>query len=268
VQALEEQLGFPLLIRHASKGVTLTRKGEELVALMERIMPQIREFATDLDATTNKPKPRKIRVTATHAQVAHGLGTLFFDIIQEYPDITFELIADDHMTDIVLKDADIGIQPLDPTRNDRKVRGVQYEYLFSLEKRLYASPRYIDTYGEPKSIEELRNHRILAFPQPEASINNRIINWILTLGMPEGELHNPVYTSNSIENLIQLAEKGIGIIGSYAEYEIIRNSCLKNILPNVKDKPLKEYFIYHDHLKKDPVIMNIKNYLIKSLRKE
>jgi DNA-binding transcriptional LysR family regulator len=264
VQSLEKQLGFPLLVRHMAKGVTLTRKGAELMDRLEDVFQSMREFATDLDAITNMPRQRKIKVISTHALIAYVLSSILLGYTRTYPEITFELIADDHLTDIVLSDADIGIQPLDPNRKGRKVRGVQADYLFSVEKRLYASPNYINTYGEPQSVEDLMNHHVVSFPQSKASVNNRIINWVLTVGMPEGESRNPIYTSNSIESLIHAAEEGMGIIGSYKEYEIIKKSSLKNIIPSVKDKPLKNYFIYHNH-KDDEIIMNIKNYLMEKL---
>jgi len=59
---------------------------------------------------------------------------------------------------------------------------------------------YINVYGE---------HNRRGFNQPsyrffflslKAYVNNKDINWILTVGMPEGEMREPVYTSNSIEN--------------------------------------------------------------------
>ena len=265
IQALEKQLGFPLLVRHMAKGVTLTRKGAELIDRLEDVFQSMREFATDLDAITNMPRQRKVKVTTTHPFTAYIVTDLFLDFTQERPEVTFDLIADDHLMDIVLSDMDIGIQPLNPNRKGRKVKGVQADYLFSIEKKLYASDSYIETYGEPKSVEELVNHRFVAFPQSEAAVNNKDINWILTVGMPEGELREPVYASNSIESLIKAAERGVGIIASYENYEIIRNSKLKNILPDVKESPLKEYFIYHDHLKEDKVIMDVKNYLMKRL---
>jgi hypothetical protein len=83
--------------------------------------------------------------------------------------------------------------------------------------------------------------------------------------MPEGELHSPVYTSNSIDSLIDAAEKGIGIIGSYEHYKAIKNSNLKNILPDVKEKLFKMYFIYPEYLEGDEVIGDIKNYFTKEL---
>ena len=33
------------------------------------------------------------------------------------------------------------------------------------KKKLYASANYINTYGEPQTVEDLINHRIIAFPQ-------------------------------------------------------------------------------------------------------
>src|SRR5690606_1944593 len=119
-----------------------------------------------------------------------------------------------------------------------KVKGIQADYLFSLEKKLYASADYIKTYKKPQTIDDLRNHSFVAFAQSESHPYSHK-NWILSLGMPPGELRKPAYTSNSIESLIQAAEKGLGIVGSYEEFEIIKNSNLKNILPNVKDEPLK-----------------------------
>ena len=167
--------------------------------------------------------------------------------------------------DIILNDVDIVIQSLDPRFIEKKTDGVQYEYLFSLEKKLYASTSYINTYGEPQTVEDLINHYIIAFPQPEADPYYQHINWILTLGMPKGKLHNPIYMTNSIESLIRAAEKGIGIVGSYEEFKIVKDSNLKNILPDIKDKPIENYFIYPDYLKEDDVIMDIKNYFMKNL---
>jgi DNA-binding transcriptional LysR family regulator len=265
IQALEKQLGFPLLVRHMAKGVTLTRKGAELIDRLEDVFQSMREFATDLDAITNRPKPRKIKITSTHAFIAYVLSGLLLHYTRLHPEITFELVADDHLMDIVLSDMDIGIQPLDLNRKGRKVKGVQADYLFSIEKKLYASTNYINTYGEPKSVEDLINHHVVSFPESESYVNNKDINWILTVGMPKGELRTPVYTSNSIESLIEAAEEGLGIVGSFEDYRIIKNSSLKNILPDVKESPLKSYFIYHDHLKEDEVIMDIKNYLMEKL---
>jgi DNA-binding transcriptional LysR family regulator len=264
IQTLEKQVGCPLLVRKVG-GTTLTRKGEELLAGIAPFFLKMRGFCGNSYVEIGEERKRKVRIATSHALAAYVISDLILDYALKHPHVSFELIGDDYYTDIILNDVDIAIQPLDPRIKAKKTEGVQYEFLFSVEKKLYASPSYISTYGEPQTVQDLINHRIIAFPQPDTLPYNNIINWILTLGMPEGELHSPVYVSNSIDSLIDAAEKGIGIIGSYEEYKIIKKSNLKNILLGVKDKPLKNYFIYPDYFKEDEVICSIKNYLIKTL---
>ncbi len=264
IQILEKQVGCPLLVRKAGD-IALTRKGEELLKIVAPFFLEVKGFCGHSYVQAGGEQKRKVRIATTHALAAYILSDLILDYTLRNPHISFEMVADDYSTDIILNDVDIAIQPLDPRLIEKKTEGVQYESLFSVEKRLYASVDYIRIYGEPQTVNDLVNHYIIAFPQPETHPYYRDINWILTLGMPEGELHNPVYISNSIESLIRAAEKGIGIVGSYEEFRIIKNSDLKNILPDIKDKPLKNYFIYPDYLKGDDVIMDIKNYLMKKL---
>ncbi len=266
IQILETQVGCPLLVRKAG-GVDLTRKGEELLKLIAPFFLGVKGFCGNNYVEVGEEKKRKIRVVTTHALAAFVLSGLLLDYSKKNPHLSFELVADDQLTDIILNDADISIQPVDSRLIDKKMEGVQYEYLFSVEKKLYASIDYIETYGEPQTVDDLINHHIIAFSLPEGYPYSNP-NWILSLGMPEGELHTPVYTSNSIESLVEAAEKGIGIIASYGAFKIIKNSSLKNILPDIKDKPLRDYFIYPDYLKGDEVIMDIKNYLMNKLTKE
>jgi len=264
IQVLEKQVGCPLLVRKVG-GTTLTRKGEELLKKIAPFFLEMRGFCGNSYTEVEGQKKRKIRIAATHALAAYIISDLILDYTKENPHVSFELIGDDYSMDIILNDVDIVIQSIDQRFIEKKTEGAQYEYLFSLEKKLYASVGYISTYGEPQTVDDLTNHRIIAFPQPETDPYYKHINWILTLGMPEGELHNPTYVSNSIDSLVNAAIKDIGIVGSYEEFRIIKDSSLKNILPDIKDKPIKNYFIYPDYLKGDEVIMDIKNYFMEKL---
>lgn len=264
IQTLEKQVGCPLLVRRtgAKGGVVLTRRGEELLAEVTPFFLRMKGFCGHHYLEDGQEKKRKIRIATTHALASYVIGDLILEYAKKNPHISFELISDDYITDIILNDVDIAIQRFNPGPKGKRIEGVHYEYLFSLEKKLYASPSYINIHGEPQTIEDLANHRIVAFPSTETN-NNDVINWILTLGMPEGEFHAPVYVSNSIDNLIRAAEEGIGIIGSYEQF--VKKSSLQNILPDIKDKPLQDYFIYPDYLKDDKIILDIKDYLMKKL---
>lgn len=261
---LEQHLGFPLFSRH-SGGIKLTRKGEELFSLIEITFLGLKGFTQNTHAATMNGKKRKIRIATTHAAAAYILSDLIIDYSKEHPHLTFELIGDDHLIDIVLNDVDIAIRPLDSKiKEGEKMIGTHYEYLFSVEKKLYASSEYLKKHGEPQVVEDLKHHNVIAFGHPEKHPYGDV-NWILALGMSAGVQHDPVFTSNSVESLIDAAKKGIGIVGSYEEYSILRKAQLKNILPHIKDKPLKEYFIYPHYLEKDKEIKNIKDYLYSKL---
>ena len=264
IQVLEVQVGCPLLIRK-SAGVQLTRKGEELLKMITPFFLKAKGFCGNTYVEIGEEKKRKIRIAATHSVASYIISDLITEYAKKNPHLSFELMGDDCVMDIILNDVDIAIQPLDLKEASQKTEGLQYEYLFSLESKLYASHSYIESYGEPQTVEDLINHRMVNFPQSEKNPYGSHVNWILSLGMPEGKLHNPVYVSNSLESLIDAAEKGIGIVGLYEECKVVKHSNLKNILPEVKGKPIKEYFIYPDYLKEDEVIMDIKNYLMKKL---
>jgi len=251
---LEQHLGCPLFTRH-SGGVKLTRKGEELFAIVETAFIGFKGFTQDVHAKIVNGKKRKIRIATTHAVTAYILDNLIFTYNEHHPELVFELISADHLIDIVLNDVDIAIRPYDPN-----ARSVYQEPLFTLEKKLFASSQYLERYGEPKTLEDLKNHRIIAPAHPE-EYPYAELTWILKIGMPIGKQHEPVFTSNSIECLVKAAKNGIGIIGGYEEMEIIKNSYLKNILPNVKEQKVALYFICPEYLKKDKDIHELKEYL-------
>ena len=255
---LEQHLECPLFSRH-SGGIKLTRKGRELFDLVETTFLGFKDFTHNTHAQTTNKKKRKIRIASTHAITAYILDNLIFAYNEQHPELIFELITDDHLIDIALNDVDIAIRPKDPA-----ARGVQQGELFTLEKKLYASPEYLEKYGEPQTAEELKDHHIIAPAHPE-EFPYAELTWILRLGLPEGQFHEPIFTSTSIESLVKAAKNGLGIIGSYEKMGIIKNSQLKNILPNVTDKKMKCYFIYPDYLKKDMEVINLNNYLHKEL---
>ena len=260
ISSLEKTIGYPLFIRQ-SRGVTVTRKGEQLASIVEDTLWQIKQFTNENYVKTNNGKQRKIKMASTHALSAYILGDVIIDYNKHNPHLTFELLGDDHLVDVFLNDVDIAIRPIDEQiKNIPNQKNIRQEYLFSLEKKLYASPEYLEKYGEPQTVKDLKKHRLLAHANPKEHPYSNV-NWILTLGMEDGELHEPHFISNSVECLIDAAKNGLGIVGSYDEMKILRIANLKNILPDVKCTSLKEFIIYPTYLEKDPEIKKLINYL-------
>jgi DNA-binding transcriptional LysR family regulator len=254
MQTLEQQLGFPLLVRHMTKGVTLTRKGEEFLNLLEQIFVDMKAFADK--AQGNKEHPREIVIATSSALATYEIGDFILDYNDQHPHLKFDLIGKDQPLDVILYDFDIAIRPW-----DADARGVCQEPLFTLEKKLYASKEYLEKYAPPKTVEDLRGHRLIARSILHAEEERfSDANWLLKLGRPRGEPHTPCLWVNSLEREIDAAKKGKGITAAYKELSIVRESGLINILPDLKEE-MPYFFIFPDYLKEDPEILEIKNYL-------
>lgn len=255
IQALEKQVGCPLIIRKPGMGLTLTRKGQELLKLVAPFFLEVKGFCGHNYVEVNGEKKRKIRIVTTHALADHVINDLIISYNASHPHLIFELIGEDQEIDIILNDADIAIRPFDSQNLN-----VYQEHLFTLEKNLFASKGYLENYGEPQAVEALEYHHFLSYPS-SAEFPYSDVTWVLRIGMPEGKLRQPVYISNSVECLIAAAKKNKGIMSGYKKMTIFQDHDLKIILPNIKDKEIKVYFICPNHLKDDQEIVSIKNYL-------
>lgn len=265
VQMLEKQVGCPLLVRKSGVGkLTLTRKGEELIAEIAPFFLRMKGFCGHNFVEVRGERKRKIRIVTSHAIGVYILNDLMAAYNKRNPHLVFEIISEDHEIDIILNDADIAIRPYEAS-----IEGVHEEYLFTLQKKLYASKTYLDMYGEPTTVEELNNHQFLSYPiSPDHSSVDypySDVAWVLKIGMPKGELRVPTFTSNSIECLVANTINSMGIMSGYEQMKIFRDPKLKVIIPNLKSDEIKEYFICPSYLKEDPEIIKIKAYLQKEL---
>lgn len=265
VLALEYHLKCKLFVRH-SRGIQLTYVGQELFEIIDRVFLDFKRFSYKRSMQIGNAE-RRIRISSTNALIEYVLTDILVEYNKYKPNLIFELIAEDHFIDIPSKDIDIAIRPLDPRiwRSEKEQNGVVYDCLYGSEKRLYADPSYLNKYGEPKTVEDLKDHRLISHANPDEHPYSDV-NWILKLGMPKGHFHKPIFLSTSVGSLVSAAKGGIGIIGSYEEFSIIRDSNLVNILPDVRCKELKEYFIYPEYLKEDQEIMDIKSFLQEKLK--
>jgi DNA-binding transcriptional LysR family regulator len=255
IQALEKQVGRPLLIRKGG-GIILTRKGEELMKLVAPFFREVKGFCGNSYVEIAGEYKRKIRIVTTNAIAAYIIGDLLVAYNRDNPHLVFEVMGQDPVVDVILSDADIAIGP-----HDSDAVNLHQELLFSLERKLYASQEYLEKYEEPKTVEDLKDHRLIACASNQPEYAHAPIHWILKLGMPEGKKHEPIFLSNSIECMVNAAKEGLGIIGSYETMSIIKNSNLKQVLPDVREKKVDFYFSYPNYFKDDADIREIKQYL-------
>lgn len=156
ISRMEARLGVRLLER-STRRLSLTAEGQ---IYYERGQSLLREFdAVERDLSAGAASAGgTVRVSASVAFGVLGLEPLLPSFWQAYPNIIIDLSLSDEIVDLYLERTDIafrvGALP-DSSMMARRI-GVA-------RRKIVAAPDYLDSYGTPKSIDDLSHHNCLGF---------------------------------------------------------------------------------------------------------
>jgi DNA-binding transcriptional LysR family regulator len=154
IDDLEQQLGITVFTRHVD-GVRMTTEGEQILGAAQRME----------DASFGLIRARDRVVPAISGEVrlgvTEGLGTFWLaprlvEFQRTYPRILVDLRCAMQSVDVMRLEADAAVQLVKPTAPDLKV-----VKLGRLHAVLFGAQTYLDTYGMPKTVEDLLKHRIV-----------------------------------------------------------------------------------------------------------
>lgn len=158
MQALETALGLTLFERD-TRGYSLTAQGRnmlEVAANMGEAAESVKTRATHLGRASSG----KIRVTAAHSSMAHWMLPIISEYRKANPDVQFEVNSAESYISLENGEADVALRAADKISGDtlvaRKLPPVRWG--------IYCSKSYLAAKGMPRSIEELREHAYLCFP--------------------------------------------------------------------------------------------------------
>ena len=146
----------------------------------------------------------------------------------------------DHIPDFSRSETDIALLPFDP--KEPELTAIP---LIELQLGLYASPSYLEEYGEPQTIGDLKHHRLISYGEHEHPLVN--INWHLDLGAEPGDRHEPYLMVN---NLYYAAEAGLGIVTLAEQNILLRQAKLTRILPTVTGPTMTAYGVFPKRFEK------------------
>lgn len=170
MERLEETLGFRLFDR-LPEGVGLTAEGRSVYKIageMEKASFSLRAHL-DQDLTTRG---------MVRCSVTEGLGTMWIvphlaQFSRTHPSTVVDLRCSMEVADVLRMETDVAIQLEKPARPDVKVVRLGRMHIYP-----FASPQYIETYGTPSCLEDVRKHRIVyqKAPQVEEDAIARMFN--------------------------------------------------------------------------------------------
>ncbi len=183
ISALERELKAPLFHRHA-RGLILTEQGDLLFRAARDMRMRLETTRARLVETSERPSG-ELKVTTTVGLGSIWLAQRIAEFLDLYPDVRVELILTNEELDLAMREADVAIRLRRPAQPDLIQRR-----LFTVHFHVYASTDYIKRFGEPKTLEDLDEHRIVSFGGDQPSYL-MAVHWLSTAGR-EGQRAAPV----------------------------------------------------------------------------
>lgn len=252
IAALEESLGAKLFHRHA-RGLAMTHEGEQLRSATADMHERIDRAAQAIDASRDRPTGA-IRLTTTVSFGSTWLARQLGDFLDLYPDISVHLMLTDADLDLAKREADVAIRFHRPFQSELMQRP-----LANIRHYLVASPEYLARHGEPKSVADLEQHRLIAYGDA-APDYLKGINWILELGH-EGHPRAAALTINNSHGVLQAVESGAGI-AALPSYLIRSSGRVRVVLPQVEGPVFRTFFTYPSELRRSLRIAALRDFLI------
>lgn len=232
ISHLEARLGTRLFHR-TTRQLQLTETGRGFYERVVTILATIQE-AQAFVTSGNKTPGGALKITAPASFSRLHIAPYLNRFMKEYPELNIELIATDHMVDIVRDGIDVAIRIAELDDSSLVARKL------SPCRRLFcASPEYIEQHGEPRTLNELSSHRVI--------VEN---NTVWKLNGPDGPVSLKMVSSiktNSSEVVQQavLAGCGIALRSTWQIREELKLGKLVPLLPAYREAPgIAIYAIY------------------------
>lgn len=198
IDALEARLGVKLFQRHA-RGYTPTEAGQDLFRVAQSTQDQFAQLVGRLKGQ-GESVSGEIVVTAL-AESVDLLVPMIGSFQDMHPDVRVRLLVGERVYRLEYGEAHVALRAGGaPSEPDNVVQP-----FVMISAGLFAAPRYIETYGQPTSIEDLATHRFVTHDV----INSRAphYNW-LAKHVPETAL---VLRSTDVHTLQDAVVAGLGI---------------------------------------------------------
>ena len=248
IRALEDSLNTTLFHRHA-RGLILTEQGELLfdatVAMTKRLdaaAARIRDSEEEVFG--------ELRVTTTTGFGSLWLAPRLSKLYDLYPDLTIDLMLEEKVLDLPMREADVAIRMKEPSQAD-----LVRKRLMNIRMRLYASPEYIAKHGMPERIEDISKHRLICQNPRSAQVASGLaLVRLMTYNV------SSMLTVNNYFGVLQSVIHGLGI-GMLPDYSAQDLRSVIRVLPDVESVEVPVYLAYPEELRQSKRIAAFRDFV-------
>jgi DNA-binding transcriptional LysR family regulator len=223
IKQLEARLGVRLLQR-TTRYVAPTLDGDAYYRHCVKIIADIEEG----EAAFSGAKPGGILHVDVHGTLArHFMMPGLPRFLELYPEIQLLISEGDRLVDLVREGVDCVLRV-----GELSSSGMVARRLAMLEEGTFASPTYLQRQGEPRTLEELDRHRLVAFV---SSATGQAVPLELTVGGKLRNLTLPVAISvTAAETMVSAARLGLGLI-QVPKYHVAADLAAGSLVEVLKD---------------------------------
>ncbi|SFC09132.1 LysR family transcriptional regulator [Pseudoalteromonas denitrificans] len=231
ISRLEDDLGVRLLNR-TTRSFSLTAAGAEMVKKASELRALLGETIRIAENYHQEPQGT-LKITASTIIGRRYLQPVIIDFQKRFPQVEVELRLDDRLTDIVSEGFDLAFRIGEPKDSSLIARKIARNRLLIL-----ASPEFIDTYGMPKTIEDLAN--LPAASYSSTSLRVEGIRYINKNGELKEQRIKSIFRANDGEVLLMKILSGTAYFLTPAF--IVKNEIQEGrLVPLLTDIKLMDY---------------------------
>lgn len=257
ISRLEKKLNSEkFFIKEKKHGDYIPTNAAELIIDSMRYIVQ---FGHEVEAKNNYTN-KHIFISSTHSILHYYLLPYIPEFIENNPDTYIGFKQND---DLSFKTQSINEIIITCFVDDRKNK--QYFPYHSFQQKLWASPEYINKYGNPSNVDELRKHRLLMrknVDDPRILFGSSHISSQIN---DDGEIHyHDIYSASLIDSLCL---KGCGIMAGAEETVKIGNFRFQNVFESFQGDKVDLYVAVHKEFLNRKTCKKLVNWIFESRNK-
>lgn len=236
ISKLESALNVQLLHR-TTRRLTLTEAGSRLYRHAKSINQQFNEALDDINAYSGAVSG-EIKMTVPTISGELLLAEVVAKFCRDYPNLTVDMRLENNFVDLVEHRVDLAIRT-----GVLEDSSLMAKPLINSRWIVCCAPQYIDDFGQPCTVEELKNHNCLAYTYQDKGANE----WRFEHHGREVNVSiKGSFSTNNAQALRKAALAGCGIVyvPRCSVYEDLQKGRLVPILENYKPRELGVYAVY------------------------
>ena len=254
VGALEADLGTPLFHRHA-RGLILTEQGEMLLGAVRDVVLKLDAVRSRLIDSREKPSG-ELRITTTLGLGTNWLAPRLGEFVELYPEVKLQLLLSDEELDLGMREADVALRLREPSQPDLIRRR-----LFTVHFHAYASAEYLKRRPQPRRVEDLDHHHLVAFGAATATHFLYDLNGLLSVGRDPKSPRTPQIAVNNLGAMVRAVENGVGI-AVLPDYVVQAGSNLVRLLPHADMPEMDCFLVYAEEMKNVARVQAFRDFLV------